>query len=273
MNTEAIIKLIELAAKNNWAVTHEKLGLLPEYLYELGCTSEATQEDLKEFEEDYPVMMFTFRKDGTTLTYGEDDSYSDHYDAYQHEPDELEVYWRDLVGGDFGYTIMGEEKWGSIRKPTPDLEHAGPLASEETIRLLQARIRELEGTPVPHWSPVGGGWWITSNNDIVPVTTSINCEMATLFGTRRPTKEQAERAAIEMRKFNRLLALRDELCNGEVPDWFDTTIDKYSIAFDYDNGVWAVSMHSRFQSIQPCFTTREAAKIACKMLNSREVEL
>jgi len=32
------------------------------------------------------------------------------------------------------------------------------------------------------------------------------------FGTERPTQQQAERAAVEMRKFNRLLALRDELC-------------------------------------------------------------
>jgi hypothetical protein len=33
-----------------------------------------------------------------------------------------------------------------ITKDATDLEHAGPLASKETIRLLQARIRELEGT-------------------------------------------------------------------------------------------------------------------------------
>jgi hypothetical protein len=120
MKTEVIVELIKLAVKNNWEITHEKLGLLPEFLYHSGYTLESDPKDLKEFEEDYPAMMFTFRKDGTTLTYGEDDSYGDYYDAYQYEPDALEIYWRSLTGGDFGYAIEAEEKWGSIRKPTPD---------------------------------------------------------------------------------------------------------------------------------------------------------
>jgi hypothetical protein len=53
---------------------------------------------------------------------------------------------------------------------------------QEIDRLLEANNAK------PKWNPEGGDWWITGNSDIVPAT------VATLFGARRPTEQQAERA-------------------------------------------------------------------------------
>lgn len=119
------------------------------------------------------------------------------------------------------------------------------------------------------WEPEGGDWWITSNNDIVSATVSINCEQATLFGTRRPTKEQAERAAVEMRKFNRLLALRDELCGD------DENYDRWlhTLAFKVTAGKWEAITVYDYKVNTVLFTTGESAQRACDMLNSGEVEL
>jgi hypothetical protein len=148
---------------------------------------------------------------------------------------------------------------------------------EKTIKDLQDRVKSLEDrlTPCngavaePKWNPEGGDWWITSNNDIVPATVSINCEQATLFGARRPTLQQAERAAVEMRKFNRLLALRDELCGD------DTELGIYHFIFQNRDGTYFIgySEQQNYEIGSVRFTTKESAQRACDMLNSGEVEL
>jgi hypothetical protein len=124
------------------------------------------------------------------------------------------------------------------------------------------------------WNPIGGDWWITSNSDIVPATTSINCEMATLFGTRRPTKEQAERAAVEMRKYNRLLALKDELC-GYVDEGNWSYDDKkyYYVYYDHYYKRYDCNSNNHAEYISVYFSTKEHAQKACYMLNSGEVVL
>ncbi len=125
-----------------------------------------------------------------------------------------------------------------------------------TIDELQKDIDKLMGTtaePVK-WSPVGGEFYIMLN------------------GIERPTKKQAERAAIEMRKFNRLLALRDELCGDKVVHW-NTREAKYFLCHNEESKTWGINT-SFCQSINTVyFTTLESAQRACDMLNSGEVEL
>ena len=60
------------------------------------------------------------------------------------------------------------------------------------------------------WNPVGGNNWIDNGKVYLSVIGSTN--HIRQFGLERPTLEQAQRAAVEMRRFNRLLALRDEEC-------------------------------------------------------------
>jgi hypothetical protein len=146
--------------------------------------------------------------------------------------------------------------------------------TENTIKALQEHAESLRSmlekeTP-KKWSPVGGGWWIdiTGSVDMGKSNNEIK-----QFGIERPTKEQAERAAVEMRKFNRLLALRDELWGDDLPDWESKMSDKWRVYRDNKHGKWGVGKDRYMQDVGVYFTKEEHAKRACDMLNSGEVEL
>jgi len=148
---------------------------------------------------------------------------------------------------------------------------------EKTIEVLQNRVRALElliqpvGAAEPKkWSPVGGTWHIDTNGIFRNSISTKNCRE---FGTERPTQQQAERAAVEMRRFNRLLALRDELCGDDVVDWSDASSFKYTIEFIVDEDRWSIDVTRIYQKIAVYFTTKSDAERACDMLNSGEVEL
>jgi hypothetical protein len=145
---------------------------------------------------------------------------------------------------------------------------------EKTIKDLQDRVKSLElllqpkgcATKPKQWSPVGGEYYVCNGNAI-RAPSSMNAPRE--FGMERSIKEQAERAAVEMRKFNRLLALRDELCKG------DAELGIYHIIFQNRDGTYFIGyseqQNNEIGSVR--FTTREHAKRACDMLNSGEVEL
>ena len=90
------------------------------------------------------------------------------------------------------------------------------------------------------------------------------------FGLERKTREQAERAAVEMRRFNRLLALRDEIC-GEIDE--SPYCLKYYVYFIKQQGMWRWAEGLSVVYVTPHFTSEESAQKACDMLNSGEVEL
>jgi hypothetical protein len=147
---------------------------------------------------------------------------------------------------------------------------------EKTIKDLQDRFKALEErltlcngavAEPKKWSPVGGDWYI-SGYGIVFCYTPKNKEMSE-FGVERPTEKQAKRAAVEMRKFNRLLALRDELCGD------DAGLGIYHVIFQNRDGTYFIGyseqQNNEIGSVR--FTTKEFAQRACDMLNSGEVEL
>jgi hypothetical protein len=149
---------------------------------------------------------------------------------------------------------------------------------EKTIKDLQDRVKSLEERLTPcdgavaepkKWSPVGGGWWIdiTGSVDIGKSNNEIK-----QFGIERPTQQQAERAAVEMRKFNRLLALRDELCGDVVVDFNDGSFKHY-LSYCNSQKQWDVGSTIVTQFCAPFFATEESAERACDMLNSGEVVL
>ena len=149
---------------------------------------------------------------------------------------------------------------------------------EKTIKDLQDRIKSLEDRLTPcdgavagpkKWSPICGDWWIKGEGDVVESETTKN---AREFGHERPTEQQAERAAVEMRKFNRLLALRDELCEGDG-NWL-TGKNNYWVYYDYEEDNYGFCSNSIMQTIGLVyFTSEQTVKRACDMLNSGEVEL
>jgi hypothetical protein len=149
---------------------------------------------------------------------------------------------------------------------------------EIMIKNLENRVTELEkqlfagavkfDEPVK-WQPKGGNWWIDEGGEVVEGHTS---SPSIEFGSERQTEAQAERAAVEMRKFNRLLALRDELCGNELVDFNDNKF-KYYVYFSHADKSWHIDFNDEHEVIMPYFTSRESAQKACDMLNSGEVEL
>jgi hypothetical protein len=151
---------------------------------------------------------------------------------------------------------------------------------EKTIEVLQNRVRALElliqpvvgaAEPKPKtWLPIGGGWWINIDGSVNQGSTHKKTKE---FGHERQTEKQAIRAALEMRRFNRLLALRDELCGDDLPDWESKTAEKCRVYRNNKAGKWSVGKDRSLQDVGVYFTKEEHAKRACDMLNSGEVEL
>jgi len=138
----------------------------------------------------------------------------------------------------------------------------------ENIRNQIADQQLVGGAKFKTWSPVGGNWWINGEGDVFK---SLGSKNARDFGHERPTEKQAEQASIEMRRFNRLLALRDELCGDDVIEQ-NTTAQKYIVYFNaVDKRWWVTDCYINY--ITPVFSTESSALRACELLNSGEVVL
>ena len=145
---------------------------------------------------------------------------------------------------------------------------------KKEIEDLKSRIQELESQiaePVK-WQPVGGDWFINQCDDAVE-KWNMSTEETKQAGLERPTQQQADRAFIEMRRFNRLLALRDELCGDDVIDWSRDDEAKYFLCRYEESKEWDVNTSFCINNSSVYFTTRDHAQRACDMLNSGEVEL
>lgn len=149
---------------------------------------------------------------------------------------------------------------------------------EIMIKNLENRVTELEKqlfagavktVDLVKWQPKGGYLQIDCGGDVVSVNSFSRQKE---FGTKRITKEQAERAAVEMRRFNRLLALRDELCGDDVVDW-NGHKNKHYVYFSHSRAKWFPEFNDDYESLNPYFTNRDAAQKVCDMLNSGEAEL
>ena len=144
---------------------------------------------------------------------------------------------------------------------------------QKELTALKEKVAELESRiaaePVSKWQPKGGYYCVHADGY---VRQSHSTKGFRLNGVERETQAQAQRAAVEMRKFNRMLALRDELCVDEmVFDWSSNN-SKYQVFFSHGHQRWYCS-ESGYGSITPYFTSEVTAQKACDMLNSGEVEL
>ena len=151
---------------------------------------------------------------------------------------------------------------------------------EIMIKNLENRVTELEKQlfagavktvePVK-WQPEGGDWYVSGSGKVFWYTTRTQGYRE--FGTERDTEEQAQRASVQMRRFNRLLALRDELCGDAVVNWTDNESNKWILYFDGKNNEWTTGKNQYMQYVGVYFANEASAQKACDMLNSGEVEL
>jgi hypothetical protein len=161
-----------------------------------------------------------------------------------------------------GDTIVIEQLAEVIKKAEEVLKQ---LQAECTVLIAKVEKQEKE---VKQWSPVGGDFYVNSFGKTVYLLGASDIKSKE-FGLERPTEKQAERAAVEMRRFNRLLALRDELCGD------DAELGIYHVIFQNRDGTYFMGyseqQNNKIGSVR--FTTKESAQRACEMLNSGEVEL
>ena len=145
---------------------------------------------------------------------------------------------------------------------------------QKELQELKEKVAELESRvsaePVK-WQPKGGEYFINQCDDAVEYW-KMSTEATKVAGLERQTEKQAARAAVEMRRFNRLLALRDELCGDEVVDW-ESECGKYFLTFSHRDKKWMIILDKNYEHITPYFTTEEMAEYACDLLNDGEVEL
>ena len=144
---------------------------------------------------------------------------------------------------------------------------------QKELQELNEKVADLESRivaePVSKWQPKGGYYCVHADGY---VRQSHSTKGFRLNGVERETKEQAQRASIEMRRFNRLLALRDELCGDELVDWGVST-EKFIIYFNHHQSKWMFARYESRQHVTVHFVDLESAQKACDMINSGEVEL
>lgn len=138
-------------------------------------------------------------------------------------------------------------------------------ALKKQVIELQEKLNKLTWNQ-DKWEPKGGDWFINIYGNAENYQSE---EKTKSFGTERETKELAEKAAIEMRKFNRLLAYHDEFC----PDFeFIVSHENYYIYFNEDDKKWGTYRDYSYKHIQVYFPENTAIELV-KKLNSGEVEL
>lgn len=144
---------------------------------------------------------------------------------------------------------------------------------ENELKLLEsgaASIREQLTAMPKQWEPEGGRYFICASGNVANEESTTECK---IFGTERKTREAAERAAIEMRKFNRLLAYRDEFAPGYEPDWNDETTEKTYVLQDRASGKYLVADNIMCQTLGAVYMPFDVAHSLCRKLNSGEVVL
>lgn len=138
---------------------------------------------------------------------------------------------------------------------------------EQQLAQLKAELEsEIQG--IKQWEPVGGGWSIFEDGDVINADSS---HSSRLFGTERPTEKQAIKARDEMRVFNRLLAYRDEFDPDFVPNWDNGCWDKFYIF--YSHGTWSLASTRHIHILCGVYFSKEVAEELARKLNSGEVVL
>lgn len=131
------------------------------------------------------------------------------------------------------------------------------------VAKIDEQIAELE-KPKP-WEPKGGDWCVFVDGKVLEGDSE---PLVSLFGMERPTKGQAEKAAVAMRRFNRLLAYRDEFAPGYI--FQRGGMNCYVYANDRD---WFVESTSVKLAPAEVYFPMGVADDLCRKLNSGAVIL
>lgn len=120
--------------------------------------------------------------------------------------------------------------------------------AEKQLALLKA---DLWKEPFKQWEPQHGRWVIDLSGN---VSNRDSSENMWAFGLSYKTKEQAEWARDQMRRFHRLLAYVAEFDVDEngvqwMPDWSNIFQSKHFVYYSNDDIVWYTDRWSKRQDI------------------------
>ena len=135
---------------------------------------------------------------------------------------------------------------------------------KESILELEEALKDIE--EANRWEPEGGGHYINSGGECYECASDTHTRE---FGAERRSIEQAEQAAIAMRRFNRLLAYKDEFAPEYV---FNRDFNNYYVFFDYDN-TFRIDATSVYCQPTTVYLPEDVARELCKKLNSGKVVL
>jgi len=182
------------------------------------------------------------------------------------------------MSNDVKKMIGHEHAWQMLQYAEDAAKTSEPWKLWEACRIDESSWSSLDAHPLwannykyrrkpVKWQPIGGEWFIGCDDSVHNYPSRNDYKVF-----ERPTKEQAELAAVEMRKFNRLLAFRDELCGDDKVDWNNREA-KYFLCHNEESKTWDINTSFCQNNNTIYFTTNESAQRACNMLNSGEVEL
>lgn len=135
---------------------------------------------------------------------------------------------------------------------------------KESILELKETIKDIE--EANRWEPEGGGHYITSGGECYEYASDTRTRE---FGAERRSIEQAEQASIAMRRFNRLLAYKDEF----APDYvFNRAFNNWFVFLECDN-TFRIDYTSAYCQPTTVYLPEYVARELCEKLNSGKVVL
>lgn len=143
-------------------------------------------------------------------------------------------------------------------------------ALKQKITELEAKIAADNKPEIVPWVPKGGQYWISGESLVEAYPTRDAPKEYILASTVRDNKQQAEKAAAEIRKFSRLLAYRDEFAPDYKP-YFECDDGKAKIIFV--SGKYYMLKDIFSQNVATVYFPEDVAIELVKKLNSGEVVL
>lgn len=148
-----------------------------------------------------------------------------------------------------------------------------PILSQK-IEEMKKKLAELEAevqseTQTEHWEPIGGSYFVSGRGKVVRIPSDDERRM---FGTERPTEDQAIQARENTRVFNRLLAYRDEFDPNFVEVWNGRTAN-YFVCYNIHTSEYEIDGNSIYKGVGVVYMSQEVATELARKLNSGEVVL
>jgi ribosomal protein L24E len=140
------------------------------------------------------------------------------------------------------------------------------ITIDGVVYVPKEEIKYAESTK--KWEPKEGLFYVSSDGNVYYETSNNKQRM---FGTEFANREIAEKAAKEMRRFNRLIAYKMEFCPGYEPDWNNESELKYGVFYKHDIEKWAL-YNEEYGGVAVYFP-REVAEELVRRLNSGIVTL